>query len=61
MEPDKKMHLRFKPGTQFLYSGEGMNIVQFMIGTKAGKTLEDLMQAAIFHPLGMTRTAIIYN
>ena len=26
-EPDKKLHLHFKPGTQFLYSGDGINLV----------------------------------
>ena len=31
LEPDKKMHLSFKPGTQFRYSGEGLNLVQFLI------------------------------
>ena len=31
LEPDKKMHIGFKPGTQFRYSGEGINLVQFVI------------------------------
>jgi CubicO group peptidase (beta-lactamase class C family) len=54
IEPDKKMHLRFKPGTQFLYSGEGINLVQFLIEQKKQKPLDQLMQDAIFTPLGMT-------
>lgn len=61
IEPDKKMHLRFKPGTQFLYSGEGINLVQFLIEQKKQKPLDQLMQDAIFTPLGMTRTSIIYR
>jgi CubicO group peptidase (beta-lactamase class C family) len=61
MEPDKKMHLRFKPGTQFLYSGEGINLVQFVIEEQKKKPLEVLLQEAIFGPLGMTRTALIYK
>jgi len=61
IEPDKKMHLRFKPGTQFLYSGEGINLVQFLIEQKKQKPLDQLMQDAIFTPLGMTRTGIIYR
>jgi CubicO group peptidase (beta-lactamase class C family) len=61
IEPDKKMHLHFKPGTQFLYSGEGINLVQFVIEQKEGKPLDQLMQEAFFTPLKMTRTGIIYR
>ena len=61
LEPDKKLHLHFKPGTQFLYSGEGINLVQFVIEQQKKKLLDALMQEAIFAPLGMTRTGIIYR
>lgn len=61
IEPDKKMHLRFKPGTQFLYSGECINLVQFVIEQKMGKPLDQVLQEAIFAPLGMTRTGLIYR
>ncbi len=61
IEPDHKMHLRFPPGTQFLYSGEGINLVQFVIEQQKHKPLDQLMQDAIFTPLGMTRTGLIYR
>ena len=61
IEPDKKMRLHSRPGTQFSYSGEGINLVQFVIEQKKGKLLDQLMQEAIFTPLGMTRTGIIYR
>ena len=61
IEPDKKMHLHFQPGKQFLYSGEGINLVQFLIEQRHEKPLDQLMQAAIFTPLGMTRTGIVYR
>jgi CubicO group peptidase (beta-lactamase class C family) len=61
LEPDKKIHLHFKPGTQFLYSGEGFNLVQFLIENRMQKPLDQLMQQALFDPLGMTRTGIIYR
>jgi len=35
LEPDKKLHLHFKPGTKFNYSGEGINLVQFVIEQKS--------------------------
>ena len=61
IEPDKKMHLHSKPGTKFWYSGEGLNLVQFVIEQQKGKLLNELMQDAIFNPFGMTRTGIIYR
>ena len=61
LEPDKKMHLHFKPGTQYRYSGDGINLVQFAIEQKKGRPLDQLMRDAIFAPLGMTRTGMIYR
>jgi len=61
IEPDKKMHLHFKPGTQYRYSGEGINLVQFVIEQRQGHRLDQLMQDALFTPLGMTRTGMIYR
>jgi CubicO group peptidase (beta-lactamase class C family) len=61
LEPDKKMHLRFKPGSRFLYSGEGINLVQFVIEQKMHRPLDQLMQDALFTPLGMSRSGIIYR
>src|SRR5579871_4414524 len=61
IEPDKKMHLHFKPGSRFLYSGEGINLVQFIIEQQKHKPLDQLMQDALFTPLGMTHTGLIYR
>lgn len=61
IEPDKKLHLHFKPGTDFLYSGEGINLVQFVIEQHQHKPLAELMQEAVFGPLGMTHTGLIYR
>jgi CubicO group peptidase (beta-lactamase class C family) len=61
IEPDKKMHLHFEPATQFWYSGEGINVVQFIVEQKKHKLLDEIMQDAIFAPLDMKRTGIIYR
>src|SRR5918996_752514 len=61
LEPDKKMHLHFKPGTAYRYSGEGINLVQFVIEQQKTRPLDQLMQEALFTPLGMTRTGLIYR
>lgn len=61
IEPDKKMRLHFRPGTQFQYSGEGINLVQFVIEQQRGRPLNQLMQDTLFTPLGMTRIGLIYR
>jgi CubicO group peptidase (beta-lactamase class C family) len=61
IEPDKKLRLHYTPGDHFNYSGEGINLVQFCIEQQQGKGLDELMQDAIFGPLGMTRTSEIYQ
>jgi CubicO group peptidase (beta-lactamase class C family) len=61
LEPDQKMHLHFEPGTRYAYSGEGINLLQFLIEEKKGRGLDALMQDALFTPLGMTRTGMIYR
>ncbi len=61
VEPDKKMHLHFKPGSRYQYSGEGLNLVQFLIEKRRGKPLDQLMQEALFDPLEMRRSGIIYR
>ncbi len=61
LEPDKKMRLHFQPGKQFRYSGEGINLVQFVIEQQKGRPLDQLMQDSLFTPLGMTHTGLIYR
>jgi CubicO group peptidase (beta-lactamase class C family) len=61
LEPDQKMHLHSTPGTQYRYSVEGINLVQFVIEQQKGRPLDQLMQEAIFAPLGMDRTGLIYR
>ncbi|MEO7455620.1 MAG: serine hydrolase domain-containing protein [Gemmatimonadaceae bacterium] len=61
MEPDGLMRLHFKPGSRFQYSGEGINLVQFVVEQQKKASLDTLMQDAIFGPLGMRRTGLIYR
>ncbi len=61
LEPDKKMHLHFAPGTRFAYSGEGLNLLQFVIEQREHRPLEQMMADAIFQPLHMTQTSLIWN
>lgn len=61
LEPDKKLRLHFTPGERYQYSGEGINLVQFLIEQKKGKPLQTLMDEAFFGPLGMQASGLIYR
>jgi CubicO group peptidase (beta-lactamase class C family) len=55
------MHLHAEPGAAYSYSGEGMNVVQFLVEQKQGRPLDELMQEKVFGPLGMKNTGMIYR
>lgn len=65
IEPDKKLHIHFQPGTRYSYSGEGLILLQFAIehGRKTqglGLDVGDLTKAN-FDRLGMTRTSLVWR
>ena len=61
LEPDGRMRLHDAPGTRYRYSGESINLVQFLVEQRLGAPLDSLMRAALFDPLGMTRTSITWR
>ncbi len=60
-EPDKKMRLHFEPGTQFAYSGEGLELLQFALETKLGVELGAAMERDLFAPLRMSHTSMAWK
>ena len=61
LEPDGRMRLHDTPGAAYHYSGEGINLVQFVVEQKLGRPLEALVQEALFAPLGMTHTGMVFR
>ncbi len=61
LEPDQKLRIHWEPGTRFAYSGEGINLLQFAIEQKTGRSLTDLEQEHIFGPLGMHQTSLVWQ
>jgi CubicO group peptidase (beta-lactamase class C family) len=61
LEPDKKLHLHFTPGTQFAYSGDGLNLLQFILEQRLHQPLQQQMQDALFTPLGMKQTSMVWQ
>lgn len=59
-EPDQKPRIRYKPGSHYSYSGEGMVFLQVVLEKKLGKTLNELMKEKVFVPLGMQHSAYTF-
>jgi CubicO group peptidase (beta-lactamase class C family) len=61
LNENHKLIINFDPGTRYAYSGEGIELLQFVVETVTGKPLEDLMRERVFGPLGMTRTSMVWQ
>ncbi len=61
MESDGKMRLHDAPGRAYRYSGEGFNLLQFVLEQRDGVSLDRTMDSTVFKPLGLSRTAFAYR
>jgi len=60
-EDDKKLRIKFPPGSKYSYSGEGLVYLQVVLEYLLDKPLEELMQEKIFTPLGMTMSSYTWQ
>ncbi len=60
-DPDNKLRFNLEPGARYAYSGEGINLMQFVIDEGLGLKVGDEMNRRIFVPLGMTRSSMIWR
>jgi CubicO group peptidase (beta-lactamase class C family) len=58
---DGKLEIHFEPGSRFAYSGEGIDLAQFVVETVTGKPLNQLMHERVFDPLGMHNSNMIWE
>lgn len=61
LNADEKLDIKTDPGTRYVYSGEGLNLMQFVIEQGLGLKVGDEMDRRIFQPLGMTRSAMSWR
>jgi CubicO group peptidase (beta-lactamase class C family) len=59
-EDDHKLHIHYDPGTHYGYSGEGINLAQFVVEKVTGRSATQLMQEELYSPLKMSRTSMIW-
>lgn len=55
-----ELKTRFKPGTDYRYSGEAYNYLQRVAEKITGKSLDEICKEYIFEPFGMEKSRYIY-
>lgn len=61
INPDGKLDFKFDPGTRYAYSGEGINLLQFVLEEGLGLDVGREMQRRVFDRFGMTRTSMTWR
>lgn len=56
-----KLDFKFKPGTQYQYSGEGFEYLRKALEKKFNKKLEQLADELVFKPLKMNDSQLVWN
>lgn len=60
INPDEKLDIKFTPGSKYSYSGEGINLLQFVIEAITKQSVGDMMRERILEPFGMARTSMTW-
>jgi len=61
LEDDRKLRFHYDPGTHYGYSGEGINLAQFVVEHVTGKPATALMQEELYGPLRMARSSMVWE
>jgi CubicO group peptidase (beta-lactamase class C family) len=61
LEEDKKLKIKFSPGSRYSYSGEGMFLLQFVIEQITGKDFEDIASERVLWPLQMNSSSYVWQ
>jgi serine-type D-Ala-D-Ala carboxypeptidase/endopeptidase len=61
IDENGKLFIKADPGNRYSYSGEGLQLLQFVIEQITGRGLEDLAQEKIFRPLAMNMTSYVWQ
>jgi CubicO group peptidase (beta-lactamase class C family) len=61
LNDDERLKFHFDPGTRYAYSGDGINLLQFVIERGLGLDVEAEMQRRFFVPLNMKNSSLIWQ
>ena len=60
-DPNGKLKIYAEPGTRYAYSGEGINLMQFVLEQGQGTDVGELMRKQLFDRFGMHRTSMTWR
>lgn len=58
---ESPLHVQFKPGSSYMYSGEGFYYLQLVMEAVSGMSFDKLIEVYVLHPLGMTHSQIVWK
>jgi CubicO group peptidase (beta-lactamase class C family) len=58
---DRKLDFKYAPGSRYVYSGEGMQIMQLIVEERTGQSVGQLMQVRVFDRFGMKNTSMTWR
>lgn len=61
INPDRKLDIKFAPGSRYVYSGEGIQVLQLVVEERTGRPLGELMQQRVFERFGMKDTSMAWR
>ena len=61
IDMEKQLEIEFEPGTFYSYSGEGIQLLQFVVEQITNKGLEELAQEYVFKPFEMDFTSFLWQ
>lgn len=57
----KKLGIHFDPGSRFVYSGEGIQLLQLLVELKTKESVEQLLKFRVFEPYGFTNSSLAWQ
>jgi CubicO group peptidase (beta-lactamase class C family) len=61
INPDRKLDFKFDPGSRYVYSGEGIQLLQLIAEERSGRKTADLMQQRVFDRFGMHDSSMTWR
>ncbi|HEX6738603.1 MAG TPA: serine hydrolase domain-containing protein [Vicinamibacteria bacterium] len=58
---DGKLDIKYPPGSRYVYSGEGIQILQLVVEERTGRGAAELMQERVFDHFGMKDSSLTWR